>query len=491
MAQHAFDVVVVGCGVAGLSAAVAAAESGARVAVLERAPVEERGGNTRYTEAFLRMKSLDEVADDFEARFAANAGGYLDPSLVDATNAPYAEWPSIVRALGFPDPELVSGFAAAAGPTLRWLTGLGVHIDFFPTPFLTLAAPRMSPRGGGLAIVETLAPKAEALGVRFFYETTATGLLLGDDGEVDGLRAVGAGNRRIDFRGSGVVLASGGFEGNPEMMARYVGPRALFLRPVARGGYYNKGEGIRMALEIGAAPCGDFGSYHAEPIDPRSGIAEPAIFIFPHGILVNRKGRRFVDEAPGPVDATYETITRRIFDQTDGIAYVVLDAKIADVPNYTTAIRTDQPPITADTIEALADKLEMPAEALAATVAAYNAACPRGRFDPKAPDGFATRALVPAKSNWARPIDKPPYQAYPIISSNVFTFGGLKVNTRAEVLNNDGDAIPGLYAAGEVVGLYYKTYTGSTSVLKGAVFGRLAGVHAAMRAGRVRPGAAG
>ena len=130
MAQHAFDVVVVGCGVAGLSAAVAAAESGARVAVLERAPVEERGGNTRYTEAFLRMKSLDEVADDFEARFAANAGGYLDPSLVDATNAPYAEWPSIVRALGFPDPELVSGFAAAAGPTLRWLTGLGVHIDF-------------------------------------------------------------------------------------------------------------------------------------------------------------------------------------------------------------------------------------------------------------------------------------------------------------------------------------------------------------------------
>lgn len=482
MSRHAFDVVVVGCGVAGLSAAVAAAEQGARVGVLERAPAEERGGNTRYTEAFLRMKSLDEVTDDFEACFAANAGFYLDPSLIEATAAPYAQWPSIVRALSFPDPELVSGFAAAAGLTLRWLTGLGVHIDFLPTPFLTLAAPRMSPRGGGLALVETLASRAEALGVTFFYETTVVRLIQDDEGAIIGVQAVGASNRRADFYGCGVVLASGGFEGNSEMMARYIGPRAQFLRPVARGGYYNKGEGIRMALEIGAAPCGDFGSYHAEPIDPRSGIAEPAVFIFPHGILVNRQGNRFVDEAPGPADAIYESITRRIFDQTEGIGYVILDAKIEDVPNYKVAIRTDQPPITSETIAGLADKLEIPSDALVATLRAYNAACPSGRFDPNAPDGLSTHGLVPPKSNWARPIDTPPYRAYPIVSANVFTFGGLKVNVRAEVLNNDGEIIPGLYAAGEVVGLYYKTYTGSTSVLKGAVFGRLGGFAAAERA---------
>lgn len=479
--QDDYDVVVAGCGIAGLSAAVAARQQGARVALLERAPLTERGGNTRYTEAFLRMKSLDEVSEDFEAHFAANAGGYLDPALIDETTRPHAQWPTIVKALGFADPDLITGFAAAAGPTLRWLSGLGCHFDFFPTPFLTMCAPRMSPRGGGLALVETLAVEAEKLGVEFFYETTATELVQNEAGAVVGMRAVGRKNRARVFRGGGIVLACGGFEGNPEMLAQYVGPRALNLRPVARGGYYNRGEGIRMALRIGAAPSGDFGSYHAEPIDPRSGIAEPAIFVFPYGILVNREGRRFVDEAPATVDATYEAITRHIFSQSEGIAYVILDGRISDVANYRTAIRTDQPAIQAAGINELAGKLGISAAALEATVADYNHACRDGRFDPLRPDGLATAGLEPPKSNWARPIDRAPFHAYPIISSNVFTFGGLKVTIRAEVVNADGEVIPGLYAAGEVVGVYYKTYTGSTSVLKGAVFGRLAGLAAAER----------
>ena len=271
------------------------------------------------------------------------------------------------------------------------------------------------------------------------------------------------------------MLASGGYEGNPEMLAQYMGPRALYLRPIARGGYYNKGEGIRMALRIGAAPCGDFASYHAEPIDPRSGVPEAAIFIFPYGILVNQEGRRFVDEAPATVDATYESITRQIFQQTNSISYVILDAKLKDVPNHRLAIRTDQPPIEAQTIADLAAKLEIPKAALEATVAEYNAACRPGAFKPLEVDHLATHDLSPPKSNWARPLDAPPYRAYPIISANVFTFGGLKVNANAQVINSDGEPIRGLYAAGETVGLYYKTYAGSTSVLKGAVFGRLAG----------------
>jgi tricarballylate dehydrogenase len=254
-----------------------------------------------------------------------------------------------------------------------------------------------------------------------------------------------------------------------------MGPRALYLRPIARGGYYNKGEGIRMALRIGAAPCGDFSSYHAEPIDPRSGVPEAAIFIFPYGILVNQEGRRFVDEAPATVDATYESITRQIFQQTNSISYVILDAKLKDVPNHRLAIRTDQPPIEAQTIADLAAKLEIPKVTLEATVAGYNAACRPGTFKPLEVDHLATHDLSPPKSNWARPLDAPPYRAYPIISANVFTFGGLKVNANAQVINSDGEPIRGLYAAGETVGLYYKTYAGSTSVLKGAVFGRLAG----------------
>jgi tricarballylate dehydrogenase len=475
------DVVVVGCGIAGLSAAVAAAQQGARVAVLERAPREERGGNTRHTESFLRMKNLDEVADDFESHFAAHAGGHLDPELIRHTLRPPERQPSIVRALSFADPNLIATFAGAAGPTLRWLTTFGVRIEFLPTPFLTMSTPRMAPIGGGLAFVEALTAAAERLDVSFSYETTARALIQSDRGTVDGVRAVTRANRRVDFVAHGVVLASGGFEGNPEMLSRYIGPKALYLRPVARGGYYNRGEGIVMALEIGAAGCGDFSSYHAEPVDPRSGRAEAAVFVYPYGILVNGEGRRFVDEARGTVDATYEAVTRRIFDQSQGLAYCILDAKLGDVPNAERAIRTDQPPVTAPSVAALAEKLGIPVGELEQTVAAYNGGCVPGAFKPLQLDGLATRGVDPPKSNWARSLDTPPFQAYPMISSNVLTFGGLKVNSDAQVLNADGEVIPGLYAAGETVGIYYGSYAGSTSVLKGAVFGRLAGIAAAGR----------
>jgi tricarballylate dehydrogenase len=234
-----------------------------------------------------------------------------------------------------------------------------------------------------------------------------------------------------------------------------------------------------MALEIGAAGAGEFGSYHAEPIDPRAGGSEPSVFIFPYGILVNKDAKRFVDEAPGTVDAYYERVTRRIYEQRDGYAYTILDARHMRIPNYRLAIRTDQPPIVAQSIEALAAALRLSAETLIATVREYNAACTAGDWHPLELDGLSTRGLAPQKSNWAAPLDEPPFHAYPIISSNVFTFGGLKVDTRARVLDGDGKPIAGLYAAGEIVGVYYGNYTGATSVLKGMVFGKIAGADAA------------
>jgi tricarballylate dehydrogenase len=206
------------------------------------------------------------------------------------------------------------------------------------------------------------------------------------------------------------------------------------------------------------------------------------VFIFPYGILVNQEGNRFTDEAPGTVDAVYESITRKIFNQTNGIAYTILDQKINDVPNYKLGLRSDAEPVTGNTIAELAGKLKILAAALEQTVRDYNAACVAGTFKALELDYLAAKNLNPPKSNWARALDKPPYLAWPISSSNVLTFGGLKVNTRAQVLDLDGAVIPGLYAAGEVVGLYYKTYTGATSVLKGAVFGRLAGQDVAQAA---------
>jgi tricarballylate dehydrogenase len=442
--------------------------------VLERATEAERGGQSRYTEAYLRMKSLEAVSDDFETHLAENGSGALDPELIERSADPSEQGP--VRALSMADPNFIDTFAQQAPQAVTWLRGMGARFDFLPTQFLTKSQPRLLPVGGGEALVQVLAARAEALGVQFHYQTTAQSLTLDERGNVVGLRARQP-QGLTDFYGP-VVLACGGFQGNAEMMARYVGPRSVHLRPICKGGYYNRGEGIRMALDIGAAACGEFGSYHAEPVDPRSGVSEPSVFIFPYGILVNQQGRRFTDEAPGTVDAHYESVTRRIYEQPGGMAWVVLDARHLRIPNYKLALRTDKPPVVADSIAALAQAIAVPADALALTLADYNAACSGQDWRPLEADGLATQGLQPPKSNWACPIAQAPFHAYPIMSANVFTFGGLKVDGQARVLHADGGAIPGLYAAGETVGLYYGTYTGATSVLKAMVFGRLAGLHA-------------
>ena len=470
-------IVVVGSGIAGLSAALTAAEAGAETILIERAPEGEHGGNTRYTEAYLRMKSVDEVADDLVDHLAANAGGYVDPTFTRESASDPAFWSPLLRAQSMVDPEILGALVQHAGPTLRWLEQAGIRFDFLPTSFITTTTTRLLPVGGGLAMVEALTAGAQKAGETFRFETTATALSTGSNG-VDGLWVKSAGgSERIEA--DKVILASGGFEGNAEMTSRYLGPGAINLRPVAIGGHWNKGEGISMALAIGAAPNGDFGSYHAEPIDPRSAVAEPAIFTFPYGILVNKDGARFTDEAPGTVDAHYENVTRRIFAQRDGIAWLILDQGIEDVPNWRRGSRTDQPPVTAPTIAELATAIGIQPEALAQSVATYNAACVAGDFQPLRADGLATQGLLPPKSNWARPIERGPFLAFPVISANVFTFGGLKADGFARVLDLDGRVISGLYAAGETMGLYYRTYTGSTSVLRGAVFGRRAALHAA------------
>lgn len=482
--EERFDVVVVGCGIAGLSAAVSAQQSGARVAVLERATREERGGNTRYTESFWRMKSENEVSEDFEERFSENAGGHIDPEIIKDAVRPYDEWPSVLKGLSFTDPELVGKLSESAGPTLNWLKTFGVRFEFLPNYFIVESTTRIAPVGGGLALVEALAAYAESVpdDIEFFYETTARELIQDEDGRVTGISARGANNKPVTLHAGGVILACGGFQGNPEMLSRYIGPQAFWTRPVARGGYYNRGEGIRMALDLGAAPNGDFSAFHAQPVDPRSGQHEAVILSFPYGVLVNKNGARFVDEASGIVDATYEAISRVIMAQTEGLAYVIHDSRMEDIPNWRKAIRSDQPAIQSDTIDGLAMALEIDVETLVATIAAYNASCPEGNgFDPMRTDGLATTGVTPKKSNWARPIDKGPFMAWPIIAANCFTFGGLKVDTRARVLNMDGESMPGLYAAGETMGLFYRTYTGATSVMRGAVFGRAAGQDAAQR----------
>ena len=479
-ADREFDVIVVGCGVAGLSAAVAAAECGARVAVLERSSFDERGGNTRYTTAAIRMQSESAVAEDFEQCFLANSGYHVPPDIVASTALDYENWPAITRTAPLTGPDLIEFFSEQAPATIAWLKSHGVRFGGIGFYGLT---PRSSPRiaisGGGLHLIEAMTERSAAMGVRFFYETTAQDLLPGPTGGAAGVIAESKDDARLRLRSAAVVLACGGFEGNPEMVARYIGPKGRYLRPVARGGYYNKGEGIAMALKLGAGPAGDFAEFHAQPIDPRSSATEPIVMMFPYGVLVNRAGRRFLDESPGPIDACYEDIARTIADQKDGIAFCILDTRIDAIENWQRCVRSDVPPEIGADLAELGKRLGFDGAESARTIDAYNAACPGdARFDPYRLDGVATSGLYPAKSNYSVPLDRAPFKVYPIIASNTFTFGGVKVDARAQVLNHDGRPMPGLYAAGETVGLYYGKYPGATSVLRGAVFGRRAGMSA-------------
>lgn len=483
LSNNSADVIVIGCGIAGLSAAVSALESGQRVILLERAPEEEYGGNTRWTEAYMRMKNDSEISDDFEDHFASNAGLNIDPALLNELTGSYDTWPPALKAHTLPDPEVISTFAEKVPSTIAWLKSFGLKFGPQPIYLLTQNTSRIAAQGGGLALIERLMAEAKSLKADIRFRTTAVSLRWTDTGRVAGITVIGPDRERYELSAPNVIFASGGFQGNQEMMTHYIGQKAKNIRPVARGGYYNRGEGIKMMLEAGAAPAGEFGSYHAEPVDPRSHQAEAVVFIYPYGILVEKHGQRFLDEAPGTVDAHYDNIGRAIGDQPDGISYVIFDAKVEDIPRWKTSIRSDIAPFEANTLEELFVKIGLPPETKA-TVDAFNAACPseEGEFTPFAIDGRATRDLVPPKSNWSRRIEKGPFRAFPIISSNCFTFGGVKVTPDAQVVDQDGKLIPGLYAAGETMGIYHQVYTGSTSVLRGAVFGRIAGLHTASAA---------
>jgi tricarballylate dehydrogenase len=480
-----YDVLVVGCGAAGLSAALMAANDGARVAILERSTKAERGGNSRYTEAFMRMIDETAVSEDFEERLFKNAMGHIDPNFLPILLKPYDQWPPLLRALGFTDHLLVSTLADGVPAAIAWLKSYGIRF-LETTPFLTQVAKRMAPSGGGLVIVETLAEVAEKQGIDFHYETTARSLIQNGKGEVKGVHAWTPSEGNKDIEADTVVLACGGFEGNLEMLGKYIGYYAYRTRPPARGGLYNKGEGIRMALEIGAAPAGQYSDFHSEPIDPRSGVSEPDVPLFNYGILVNRLGERFVDEGKDTADLSSEVITQAIVRQPEGIAYLIFDAKINDVPNYKKVLGTDKAPVAADSIEKLAKRLEIDPVGLRKTIKSFNEAVQEGEFRPLDLDGKCTKGIEPPKSNWARVIDETGLLAYPLICACVFTLGGLKVNSRAEVVNCDGYAIPGLYAAGEIMGIYYGAYVGSTSVLKALVFGRIAGQCAAEFCGGIK-----
>jgi tricarballylate dehydrogenase len=248
-----------------------------------------------------------------------------------------------------------------------------------------------------------------------------------------------------------------------------------------------------MALEAGAQAYGNWSGCHAVAWDagsPPFGDRRVGDMFqkhsYPLGVIVNVRGERFVDEGADFRNYTYAKYGREILRQPHRLAFQVFDQKVVPILREEYRIR-EVTKAEAGTIEELARKLDIDPRGLVRTIDAYNAAVQPGEFNPAVLDGKGTRGLVPPKSNWALPLDAPPFVGYAVTCGITFTFGGVRVTTRAEVLDTDDRPIPGLHAAGELVGgLFYENYPGGTGLMAGAVFGRLAGEQAAAYAARPR-----
>ncbi len=493
MAGRDADVIVVGAGNAALCAALAARERAGRVLVLEAAPEDELGGNSRFTAGLYRIPydGLDQlrtiIPDLTPAEIATtDFGRYTEEDFFN----------DMVRVTQLRcNPDLVEIMVTRARETGQWMRTKGVR--FLPAygrqafkvggRFKFWGGAHIEVAGGGPGLVQALAARTQKDGIEIRYRTQAVRLVV-EDGTVAGVVAR-HGGRTAELGAGAVVLACGGFESNSEWRTRCLGPGWDLAK--VRGTRFNMGDGIRMALDIGAMPYGNWSGAHSVGWDrnaPEFGdLAVGDNFqkhSYPFGIIVNARGKRFVDEGADFRNYTYVRYGRAVLEQPGQFAWQVFDAKVTHLLRDEYRIR-QVTRVTADTLEELAGKLDdVDAPGFLREVAAYNKAVRTDiPFDPNVKDGRRTEELEVPKSNWANTIDTPPFEAYAITCGVTFTFGGLKIDSDARVMDTAGEAIPGLYAAGELVGgLFYFNYPGGSGLVSGSVFGRIAGAAAAGRA---------
>ena len=480
------DVVIVGAGNAAMCAALAAREHGASVVVLERAPEDESGGNTRFTAGAIRFaydgvdhlrELMPDLTDEEVAR--TDFGAYTEDQFFD----------DMARVTeNRTDPDLVELLVRRSRDSMMWLRSKGFRF----VPIYGRQAFKVDGRfkfwggltveawGGGPGLVEAHMKAAAKNDIRVFYESRAMSLIRDDDG-VQGVNVRYQGKTRA-LRSKCVVLAAGGFESNPEWRTRYLGPGWDLAK--VRGTRFNSGDGIRMALDAGASPCGNWSGCHAVGWDrnaPEFGdLAVGDGFqkhSYPFGIMINANGERFVDEGADFRNYTYAKYGAVILRQPGQFAWQIFDSKVTHLLRDEYRIR-QVTRVKADTLEDLVSRLDdVNAEKALPHIRDYNKAVRTEiEFNPNVKDGRCTQGLAIPKSNWANTIDEPPFEAYAVSCGITFTFGGLRITTDAQVVDTDSIPIPGLYAAGELVGgLFYFNYPGGTGLMSGTVFGRIAG----------------
>ena len=456
MEAETYDIVIVGCGMAGLAAGLRATDLDKSVVMLEKAPKKHRGGHTRFSESF-RIPTAD-IDLDFEVEFNVEDYSASDfySDIMKVTN---------YRA----DPDLADRVAKDSAETFEWLTGLGIDWEYqAPHPGYTAGRVWLD----GQQFVTELFEILEDRDATINYRAEVRDVRRDDDGQVSGVVARVNGRRTL-FEGDAVILAAGDYGSSKEKRTRYYGPGYGNMK--VRGSRYNTGEAVEATMDIGAKSDGEWGDAHMALIDTGSKDVEGGITRidgYQYGVIVNHDGRRFVDEGQDSRAHTYAKFGRRIFEEPYHEAFIIVDSKTVD----DVAHMGPSKPITGGSIRELAQRMGIEnVDRTVETIEAFNAACDPGEYRPNVLDGNSATGIEPEKSNWALPIDEPPFTGYPVTGGITFGFGGVGITKDAEVLDTADEIIPGLFGAGNATGgLFYNNYPGGAGLTNAAVFGKIA-----------------
>jgi tricarballylate dehydrogenase len=484
-----FDVIVVGGGNAGFSAAHAAAQRGRKVLLLERGTQAMAGGNSFYTAGATRIPhdGLPSLLDIVEA------DDRHDVTVVPPYSSAEYLADLVTVTDGKTDMEMARVLVSEAGDAVRWLSSLGLKYRLMyerqayeraDGTYLFWGGLHVGNVGGGEGLIADHTAVAAELGTEIRYGARARDLIT--EGEaVCGVRYESADGTSHEARAESVILAAGGFESSAELREMHLGPG--WANAKVRGTPYNVGDMISAALKVGAAKGGDWSTCHSVQWDAAAEHNESNRELtnrltrqsYPLGVIVNRDGQRFLDEGADFRNYTYAKYGREILRQPGSVAWQIFDATLRP------ALRSeeyDMPGIgvrVADTLEELARVSGIDPDGFVKTITAFNASIDRSvDRDPTVKDGRAAR-VEPPKSNWAAPIETAPFFAYPVTCGITFTFGGVKGDLDGRVLREDGSAISGLFACGEMLGgLFSGNYPGGSGLAAGMVFGRRAGAAA-------------